>query len=125
MAERLNALDIFTVDDLLQADPSSLASRLGNHRIDAAIIRAWQQQSTLVCRVPMLRGHDAQILVAAGITEPERLAECEPNWLLSQVEPISQSREGKQILRGGTIPDLSEVTNWIRFATQNRQLVAA
>ncbi len=125
MAEKLMTMGLHTVDDLLQADPASVAEQLEHRRIDEAVVRSWQQQSTLVCRVPMLRGHDAQILVAAGITEPERLAECDPDWLLSQVDPISHSREGKRILRGGTIPDLAEINEWITCAAHHRELIAA
>jgi len=125
MAERLQAVKIITVDDLLKANPSSIAAELKIKRIDEAIVRSWQQQAKLVCRVPMLRGHDAQLLVAAGITEPERLAQCDPKWLLTQIEPITQSREGQSIIRGGSAPDLAEVTDWVRFAQSKRELKAA
>jgi len=125
MAERLHAIKIVTVDDLLKANASLIAGELKIKRVDEAMVRSWQQQAKLVCRVPMLRGHDAQLLVAAGITEPERLAQCDPQWLLTQIEPIMQSREGQSIIRGGSAPDLVEVTDWVRFAQNQRDLKAA
>lgn len=125
MAERLARLQIVNVEDLLTAKPAAVASGLKLRRVDESLVRSWQQQAKLVCRVPMLRGHDAQLLVAAGITEPERLAQCDPQWLLTQIDPISRSREGQSILRGGQAPDLAEITRWIQFAKQHRELRAA
>ncbi len=125
MAERLHRIGVKTVDDLVNRSAASIADALKLAKVDADLVRQWQQQAVLVCRVPMLRGHDAQLLVAAGITEPQRLAECEANWLLSQVEPIASSREGKAILRGGKHPDLAEMQEWIGNAKQHRELVAA
>jgi hypothetical protein len=125
MAERLHAIKIHTVDDLLKASAATIAKDLKLKKVDESLVRAWQQQAKLVCRVPMLRGHDAQLLVAAGITEPERLAQCDPKWLLSQIDPIVQSKEGQSIIRGGAAPDLTEVTDWVRFAQSQRELKAA
>lgn len=125
MAERLQAIKIRTVDDLLNNSAASIAGNLKLKRIDEAVVRAWQQQARFVCRVPMLRGHDAQLLVAAGITEPERLAQCDPKWLLTQIDPIVQSKEGQSIIRGGAAPDLAEVSDWVRFAQSHRELKAA
>jgi hypothetical protein len=110
---------------LLKASAATIAKDLKLKKVDEPMVRAWQQQAKLVCRVPMLRGHDAQLLVAAGITEPERLAQCDPKWLLSQVDPIVQTKEGQSIIRGGAAPDLAEVTDWVRFAQSQRELKAA
>ena len=125
MAERLHAIKIHTVDDLLKSSASTIANGLKLKKVDESLVRSWQQQAKLVCRVPMLRGHDAQLLVAAGITEPERLGQCDPKWLLSQVDPIVQSKEGQSIIRGGAAPDLAEITDWVRFAQSQRELKAA
>ncbi len=125
MAERLARLHILSVEDLLTAKPAAVAAGLKLRRVDESLVRSWQQQAKLVCRVPLLRGHDAQLLVAAGITEPERLAQCDPQWLLSQIDPISRSREGQSILRGGQLPDVAEISGWIRCAKQHRELRAA
>ncbi|GAA5506038.1 DUF4332 domain-containing protein [Novipirellula caenicola] len=125
MADRLSKIGIHTVDDLLNADPDRVADKLGNRRIDGDIVLAWQQQATLVCRIPMLRGHDAQLLVAAEITSPEELADQEVEELFGRVDPISRSREGKRIIRGGKLPDKEEVGEWIRNAKVNRELLVA
>ncbi|TWT74132.1 DUF4332 domain-containing protein [Allorhodopirellula solitaria] len=125
MAERLNRIGIVTVDDLLQADAAEIAERLDYRRVETSTVIEWQQQTTLVCRVPMMRGHDAQFLVAAGVTTAEELAQCSASELFELVDAIAQSSEGKRIARGGALPDLEEVTQWVQFASQHRSLQAA
>lgn len=125
MAERLNEIGIYTVDDLLKSNPEKVAEQLNHRRVEAETVLAWQQQTTLVCRVPMMRGHDAQFLVAAGVTSAEELAEQNPVTLFGEVDAIAHSREGKRIARGGKLPDLEEVTEWVTYAAQHRSLQAA
>lgn len=125
MAERLAKVGVRTVDDLLKAQPAKLASQLKVREVDEATVQSWQRQAELVCRVPLLRGHDAQLLVAAGVTRPEQLAECQPEALLQQLQPILGSPAGKRILRGGAEPDLAEVSGWIQNAQRRRVLRAA
>jgi hypothetical protein len=125
LAERFTKIGIATVADLLRADAEQAAHSLAQRRITANVIRHWQQQTALVCRVPELRGHDAQILVACGVTEPEQLAQQTPAELWSQVQPFVESAEGKRLLRGGKAPDLEEVSDWIRWAAHARSVRAA
>jgi predicted flap endonuclease-1-like 5' DNA nuclease len=124
-AERLETVGIVTVSDLLAADPIELAGRLKNGRMKTKLIVTWQQQSTLVCRVPKLRGHDAQILVAIGVTDAEELAAMEPQELWSKVEPFAESTAGKRIIRSSKTPDFEEVFHWIEWASLARTLNAA
>jgi len=125
MAERLEAIGIRTVADFLNADPAATAARLNRKSIDADVIRTWQQQAALVCRIPWLRGHDAQILVACGVTDPETLAKQNAATFWKVVQPFAESAEGKRILRTSKAPDLEEVTQWIQWAAQARTLRAA
>ena len=125
MADRLQATGIETVNDLLNADPETLAAELDHRRADADTILQWQQQATLVCCVPMLRGHDAQFLVAAEVTTAEELSTTDAEDLFGIVDLIARSNEGKRIARGGKLPDLEEVTQWINFAQHQRSLQAA
>lgn len=125
MAERLEEHGIETVDQLLAASPEELADQLDHRRVDAATVRAWQEQAQLVCRIPNLRGHDAQLLVACDLTSPEELATLEADEVLAQVSEVAESAEGQRILRGGKEPDLEEVQNWIAWASHCRKLSAA
>lgn len=124
-AQRLGQIGIYTVDDLLNANSTSVAERLNNRRITPETIEQWQAQARLVCQVPELRGHDAQILVACGVTEPEQLSTKRPVDLFAIVGPFADTTEGERIVRGGRKPDLEEVTDWIRFAQQARSLRSA
>ncbi len=125
MAGRLKKLGVYSVDQLLSADAETLAEKLDHRRVDAESIRAWQKQTQLVCRIPNLRGHDAQLLVACDLTSPEELATMDPESVLAQVQVVAQSNEGQRILRGGKEPDLQEVTDWINWAASCRALAAA
>ena len=124
-AKRLKKVGIGTVRDLLDADAEDLANSLGVHYIDAQMISDWQDQATLCCRVPEIRGHDAQILVACEFRTPDKIASSDPASLLSVVEPFIGTSKGEQIVRGGSPPDLEEVTAWIDWAQHARPLRAA
>lgn len=124
-AQRLGTVGVYTVDDLLSADPVEVAARLKNRKINADTIVAWQAQARLVCTVPELRGHDSQILVACGVTESDQLAGKRPADLYAVVGPFADTSEGERIVRSGKKPDLEEVSDWIRFAQQARPLRAA
>ncbi|MBL8825753.1 MAG: DUF4332 domain-containing protein [Planctomycetaceae bacterium] len=125
MAKRFESMGINTVNDLLEASADVVAKKLNLNHVDARKIREWQAQAALVCRIPGLRGHDAQILVGVGINEPEELAALKGRDLLAQVEPFCESSEGERILRGGAKPDLKEVMDWIRSARHARSLQEA
>jgi nucleotidyltransferase/DNA polymerase involved in DNA repair len=124
-AKHFERIGIYTVAELLEATPEQAAQELGNRRIKTETIRDWQAQSELACRVPELRGHDAQILVGCGVTCPEDLLDMEPDDLWKRVRAFVDTSEGKRIIRGGRGPDLEEVQNWILWARQSRTLRAA
>ncbi len=124
-AERVSRAGVRTVAELLAADAEALAVSIDNPRITAETIVAWQHQAGLVCRIPQLRGHDAQVLVACGFTTPEEIAAMKPAELLEFVEPFCASSEGEKVLRGNKKPDLAEVTDWITWAQHCRMLGAA
>ncbi len=124
-AERMHRIGIRTVSDLLHGSPKDISSRVDNRRMSAKTIEQWQKQSYLMCRVPNLRGHDAQILVACGICEPEQLAAMDADTLLGIVGPFSKTKEGGRILRTGKKPDRNEVSEWIDAAAHCRELHAA
>ena len=124
-AKKMAAIGINTVADLLQSDAAVLASRMNDARITTTTTADWQSQAVLCCDVPCLRGHDAQILVSCGIRSQQDLEKCEPRTLLQQVEPFAHSAAGQRILRGGEIPDLAEVTDWISWAREGTRSAAA
>ncbi|MGI9517211.1 MAG: DUF4332 domain-containing protein [Pirellulaceae bacterium] len=124
-AERFYDIGIETVDDFLAADADEMAGQLENRRMSAKVLRTWQKQSRLMCHVPNLRGHDVQILVACGITEPTDLATMNADSLLQTVTKFVKTKEGLRVLRNGKQPDLDEIHEWIDAANHGRTLKAA
>lgn len=124
-AQMMESIGIRTIEDLLSMAPDRLAEKLNHRRITTSIIQQWQAQSRLMCQIPELRGHDAQILVACRITTPENLASQKPTELFAIVEPFARTKEGERIIRNGRKPDLAEVTEWIQWAANARSLKAA
>ena len=124
-AERLRTVGIRSVSDLLNASPEKTAARISQRWITADVIRQWQDQARLVCTIPDLRGHDAQVLVGCGILSADALARQSPQQLLATVEAFCATSAGERALRGGTQPDLAEVTDWIDAAMSARELKVA
>lgn len=115
-ADRLEKIGVSTVADLLALRPEDAAARLKVSHITAVVLREWQKQANLMCRVPELRGHDVQILVGCGIEEPRQLAEADADSLLDRVSEFVATSEGERILRSGSPPDRAEVAEWIGSA---------
>ncbi|MEW4531399.1 DUF4332 domain-containing protein [Maioricimonas sp. JC845] len=124
-ARRLRRVRMRTVADLLECDPYEISDVLDVHYLDGDTLRTWQQQASLMCRVPGLRGHDAQILVACGITEPEDLAVADVDELTEQCRQFVESDEGQHLLRDPMPPLPEEVAAWIEQAEYARPLAAA
>ncbi len=124
-AEHFESIGVRSIGDFLTLNPDDTAAKIGKRRIKAETIRQWQRQASLACRVPELRGHDAQILVACGIKDPTELARMEPSELWSRVRPFINTTEGKRIIRNGKKPDLREIEDWISRAQQARTMKAA
>lgn len=124
-AERFEKIGINTVAEFLKYTAESMEAKLKYKRISEKIIRVWQHQARLVCRIPNLRGHDSQLLVACGITEPETLATMQPQALYEIISPFSETKAGLKIIRNGRKPDLEEVSNWISWASNFRSIQAA
>lgn len=125
MAKRLAKLRVKTVADLLGADAGIIANGLNDRRIKQQTVVDWQDQARLICRIPMLRGHDAQVLVACDFRDTNDVASASPKAMFSIVEPFVSSKEGERLLRSAKVPDLDEVTDWINWARNARTLQAA
>ena len=124
-AERFRDAGVTTVAEFLAAEPVLLAEQLNNRRITATMIDAWQAQARMACRIPNLRGHDAQVLVACDITTAEDLAQFTPEELWDRIQPFLRTNECKRIIRNGKLPDEDEIAGWVRSAQQARSLQAA
>ena len=121
-AERFNEVGVVTIADFLALDPTEGQEKISYRRITAEIIAEWQLQSRLVCQIPNLRGHDAQILVACSVASAEDLSRADASTLFKQVKRFCNTTEGKRVLRSGKKPDLKEVSAWIEWAQHAREL---
>ena len=124
-AEKLHPVGIRTVSQLLAADPVSVAGQLNEKRMSAEVVEQWQLQAELVCCIPNLRGHDAQILVGCGVEDPVTLSSMDATSFLRTVNEYVESKEGQRTIRNAKRPDLAEVTAWIEWSESARQLRAA
>jgi predicted flap endonuclease-1-like 5' DNA nuclease len=125
MAGRLKEIGVYRVGDLLKGDPATIAAGLKSKHIDADTIRQWQDQARLVCEIPEIHGHDAQILVGSGYRDVSLLADASLDELTTRVESFVKSSMGQRILRSGQEPDRQEMAEWIKLARQVRPLKAA
>lgn len=125
LAKRLERIGVVSVADLLATDAAAISSRLQMNRITAETVLRWQQQTELVCRVPQLRGHDAQILVAVGVTSAELLESQNVADLSRRVQSFCESVEGKRVVRNGNSPSAEEVAEWIQWSRRARTMNAA
>ncbi|QDU36651.1 recombination protein F [Maioricimonas rarisocia] len=124
-ARRLERIGVVTVSDLLAREADQVARKMNHRRVSAETVRIWQVQARLMCRIPELRGHDAQVLVACGLTEPEAVSQMAPHDLFEIVGPFVATKEGQRLLRSAKTPDLAEVTDWVNWARHARSLRAA
>jgi hypothetical protein len=125
MAERLKAVSVATVGDLVAADASAIAVALKDKNVSIDSVVQWQQQAMLVCRIPNLRGQDAQLLVAAGYNTAELVASADADSLHHAVNQVATSRSGQRFLRGGNPPDIDKTSQWIVWAQKCRGVRAA
>jgi hypothetical protein len=125
MAEKLHAIHVVTVGDLVGADAAEIADNLAEKNVTALTVEEWQQQAMLVCRIPNLRGQDAQLLVAAGYVTAELVAATDPETLYAAISQAAQSKRGTRFLRGGNPPDRSQVSQWVVWAQRSRSVRAA
>ncbi len=115
-AERLRPARLFTVRDLLAADPDEVGMLVTARHITAAAVRDWQDQARLVITVPFLRGTHAQLLVGAGFRSATMVATADHATLMSALLTFATSRNGQGILRNGPPPDIEKVLVWMRNA---------
>jgi hypothetical protein len=116
-ASRLEKVDIYTIGDLLNADPEVTAQALNVRYIKTDTLQDWQDQTRLMVDAPGLRVLDSQILVGAGIRSVEDLAEASATKVLKAATSFLDTPKGARVLWGGeNNVDKTEVENWIGLA---------
>lgn len=117
-AAHLARAGIETVGDLLICDPDEAAEIIGVRHITVDAIETWQMQATLMIEVPGLRVHDAQLLVGAGISSREDLANASAATIFELAMEFLQTSAGSRVLRPGETLEEEEVEEWIEMAQE-------
>lgn len=117
-AVHLAKAGILTVGDLLVCDPDETAELIGVRYISVDAIETWQMQTTLMMEVPGLRVHDVQLLVGAGISSRDDLANASASTIFELAMEFLQTSEGSRVLRPGETLEEDEVEEWIELAQE-------
>ncbi|MEM9054135.1 MAG: DUF4332 domain-containing protein [Pseudomonadota bacterium] len=116
-AKRLEKVEIFTIGDLLSADPAATATALNVRYIKTDTLIDWQDQTRLMVEAPGLRVLDSQILVGAGIRSADDLAAASATKVLKAATSFLDTPKGARVLWGGeNSVDKTEVEHWIGLA---------
>lgn len=118
-AAHLAKAGIETVGDLIICDPDETAEYLSVRYITVDAIETWQMQATLMMEVPGLRVHDVQLLVGAGISSREDLANASAATIFELAMEFLQTSEGARVLRPGETLEEDEVEEWIELAQES------
>lgn len=117
-AAHLAKAGIETVGDLIICDPDETAELISVRYISVDAIETWQMQATLMIEVPGLRVHDVQLLVGAGISSREDLANASAATIFELAMEFLQTSEGARVLRPGETLEEDEVEEWIELAQE-------
>lgn len=116
-AKRLEAVNIYTIGDLLDANVDDTAAALNVRYIKANTLTDWQDQTRLMVDAPGLRVLDSQILVGAGIRNVDDLARASAKKVLNAATSFLDTPQGARVLWGGeNNVDRQEVEGWIGLA---------
>lgn len=119
-AQKLAEAGIFTVADLVAADPAASAGLLRPLGISAETLQLWQDQARLVMDVPGLRGTHAQLLTGAGYHDANAVADADPGTLCAAVLRFAGTAEGQRILRQDGPPPADRIKGWVASAVAAR-----
>lgn len=119
-AQKLAEAGIFTVADLIAADPEAAAPMLAPLGIRGETLRLWQHQARLVMDVPGLRGTHAQLLTGAGYNDASAVAAADPGTLCAAVLRYAATADGQRLLRQDGPPPEDRIKSWVASAVAAR-----
>jgi hypothetical protein len=111
-ADRLAAIGVRTVGDLMDLEPDEAAGMLNAPHIKANTIRDWQSMTALAMAVPALRGIDAQALVSIGVRDPETLGAANANALRDKLLSWIRTGDGQRVYRSAKAPSAETIMSW-------------
>ena len=87
---------IRSVGDLLAAAPEKVAQQICQPDITQNTVRLWQVHIGLMCNIPNVTIHDAQLLAAVGVKTPSDLCNANLGHLLQSIETFLSSSRGQR-----------------------------
>ncbi|MCG8448238.1 MAG: DUF4332 domain-containing protein, partial [Pirellulales bacterium] len=114
-------IDIHSVGDLLAADPAEIARQLCQPDIQCDTVQLWQSHMGLMCHVPELTLHDAQLLTIAGIFSPEQLMDVDLEALSESIEKSLATERGRRYAPLRHRYSRSQLSRWRQGARRCRQ----
>ncbi|MET0545904.1 MAG: DUF4332 domain-containing protein [Caulobacterales bacterium] len=124
-ADRLQAVSVRTVGDLLKLDPEDGARRIKAGHINAKVIRDWQAQARFACTIPDVNSVNAQLLTGCGISDVSALANADAPKLHAEMVKFSNTEEGVRLLRSSRPPEVSMIATWVNAARGANKRAAA
>ncbi len=121
-AGRLASVGVRTAGDLLAATPEDVARRL---EMEAAVVRQWRSEATLIIGVPGLPAEAARVLAAIGIGSSEQLQATTPLELIARIEAACRQTDTPGWLTSSVLPSPEEAACWIASSEKNQTRLAA
>ena len=115
-AARFHAIGCHTIEDFLGRDSEQVAQELNTSWINSRLVFQWQKQSLLACQIDRMTAVGSGLLVLAGIDSASALANQNAMELQKRLESLSQTSEGKRLMRDKEAPLLKTVEHWIASA---------
>jgi hypothetical protein len=112
-AQRLQAIGVRTVADLLRLDPDRAQADMGVRHITAQTVRDWQAQARLACTVPGLKSREAQALAACGVTDARDFASRDAENLCETIGEWGISDAGQRAWGNAPAPTVDDVATWM------------
>lgn len=111
-AERLQAIKLVTIQDLLKSNPAEVAGALRTSWINEQTVATWIVQARLVCEIEGLTAVGSGLLALAGIQTAADIDRCGASKVHEAILSAAQSSQGKRILRDKAPPTLNRVERW-------------
>ncbi|MCE3018677.1 MAG: DUF4332 domain-containing protein [Pirellula sp.] len=120
-AERLKAINIHTINDLLQSNPADIARCLATSWINETTVATWIVQARLVCEIDKLTAVGSGLLALAGIESATAMIRRGEADVHRAILATAETSEVKRMLRDKEPPGLDRVQRWIKAARKSAE----
>lgn len=118
-AERLKAIQIHTIGDLLQSNPADVARKLATSWINERTVATWIVQARLACEIEKLTAVGSGLLALAGIETASAMLRIGESQVHKAILAAAETSEGKRMLRDKEPPAIDRVERWFKAARKS------